>query len=53
MSFWYDDAIFYHMYPLGMVGAEKRNTVEKTEHRFDEMKNGFRILKRSAAMRSI
>ena len=38
MSFWYDDAIFYHMYPLGMAGAEKRNTLEKTEHRFDELK---------------
>lgn len=22
---WYDEAIFYHMYPLGMVGAPKQN----------------------------
>ena len=22
---WYDSAIFYHMYPLGMVGADKKN----------------------------
>lgn len=25
MAAWYDSAVFYHMYPLGMVGAEKQN----------------------------
>lgn len=26
MSAWYEKAIFYHMYPLGMTGAPKQNT---------------------------
>ena len=25
---WYDEAIFYHIYPLGLCGAEKQNTYE-------------------------
>ena len=25
MSFWYDNAIFYHIYPIGFCGAEKVN----------------------------
>ncbi len=37
MSKWYEEAVFYHMYPLGMVGAAKRNEQEQTEHRFDEL----------------
>ena len=37
MSKWYEEAVFYHMYPLGMVGAAKRNEQERTEHRFDEL----------------
>ena len=24
MSTWYEKAVFYHMYPLGMTGAPKR-----------------------------
>ncbi len=39
MSTWYEKAVFYHMYPLGMTGAPKENqdsenTVSK---RFDEL----------------
>jgi len=26
MSRWYENTVFYHMYPLGMVGAEKINS---------------------------
>ena len=26
MSKWYEEAVFYHMYPLGMTGAPKYNT---------------------------
>lgn len=37
MSKWYEEAVFYHMYPLGMVGAAKRNEQEQTEHRFEEL----------------
>lgn len=37
MSTWYEDAVFYHMYPLGMTGAPKQNTKEETGGRFDEL----------------
>ncbi len=30
---WYDEAIFYHIYPLGMTGAPKNNSYTETEHR--------------------
>lgn len=38
MHTWYEKAIFYHMYPLGMTGAPKQNTEEGTARRFDELK---------------
>ncbi len=34
---WYDSAIFYHMYPLGMVGAEQFNDYGEVRHRFDQL----------------
>ncbi len=37
MSKWYEKAVFYHMYPLGMTGAPKENNVQQTEHRFGEL----------------
>lgn len=37
---WYDSAVFYHMYPLGMVGAEKENDGVVQRHRFPEL-NAF------------
>lgn len=37
---WFDSAIFYHMYPLGMVGAEARNEGGEIQHRFEEL-NAF------------
>ncbi len=37
---WYDCAIFYHMYPLGMVGAERVNDGGIVHHRFGEL-NAF------------
>lgn len=30
---WYDEAVFYHIYPLGMTGAPKQNTYGEPEHR--------------------
>ena len=33
---WYDEAIFYHIYPLGLCGAPKQNTYETVEHRLKE-----------------
>lgn len=40
MSTWYEKAVFYHMYPLGMTGAPKQNTEEKTANRFQDL-NGW------------
>lgn len=37
MNKWYEKAVFYHMYPLGMVGAAKQNTEDELVHRFDEL----------------
>jgi len=34
---WYDEAIFYHIYPLGMCGAPKQNLHEQTEHRLNTL----------------
>ncbi|MBQ4528711.1 MAG: hypothetical protein II998_11650 [Clostridia bacterium] len=34
---WYDEAIFYHIYPLGMTGAPKQNTYGNPEHRLNTL----------------
>ena len=34
---WYDEAIFYHIYPLGMTGAEKINPYSKPVHRLNTL----------------
>ena len=33
---WYEEAIFYHIYPLGLCGAEKQNTYEGISHRLND-----------------
>lgn len=30
---WYDEAVFYHIYPLGLTGAPKQNAYEAPVHR--------------------
>jgi len=35
---WYDDAVFYHIYPLGMLDAPKQNEYGKVEHRLPKLK---------------
>ncbi len=37
MSKWYENAVFYHIYPLGLLGAPYRNEGEQVVHRFDEL----------------
>lgn len=37
MSSWYEEAVFYHMYPLGMTGAPLRNENQEAENRFDQI----------------
>lgn len=33
MAQWYDEAVFYHIYPLGLLGAPKTHTEEGVVHR--------------------
>ena len=33
---WYDKAVFYHIYPLGLCGCKKENNGEKEQH-FDKL----------------
>ena len=34
---WYDEAIFYHIYPLGLTGAPMQNSYDKPEHRLNSL----------------
>lgn len=34
---WYDEAIFYHIYPLGLTGAPKENSYQISEHRLNTL----------------
>lgn len=34
---WYDEAIFYHIYPLGLLGAPKENSYGEPVHRLREL----------------
>ncbi len=37
MAAWYEDAIFYHIYPLGLCGAPYENREEQIVHRFGQI----------------
>lgn len=37
MATWYEEAVFYHMYPIGMTGAPRQNTEEGVVHRFEQL----------------
>ena len=34
---WYDEAVFYHIYPLGMTGAPKKNSYGEPEQRLNTL----------------
>ncbi|WP_026493314.1 MULTISPECIES: alpha-amylase family glycosyl hydrolase [unclassified Butyrivibrio] len=34
---WYDEAIFYHIYPLGLLGAPRENSYDSVTHRLKEL----------------
>ncbi len=34
---WYDEAVFYHIYPLGMTGAPKQNSYNEPVHRLNTL----------------
>lgn len=37
MNKWYEEAVFYHMYPIGMTGAPRVNDSEEIVHRFGQL----------------
>ena len=37
MGHWYNEAVFYHIYPLGLLGAPRRNEGTEVEHRMKEL----------------
>lgn len=37
MGKWYDEAVFYHIYPLGLTGAPRVNDQEETIHRMRDL----------------
>ncbi len=42
---WYDEAIFYHIYPLGLCGAPKENSYGEPVHRLRELLPWIRHIK--------
>lgn len=44
MSAWYEKAVFYHIYPLGLCGAAKENT-GKEEYHFDQLEEWISHIK--------
>lgn len=34
---WYNEAVFYHIYPLGALGAPKQNEYSEPVHRLREL----------------
>lgn len=42
---WYDEAIFYHIYPLGMTGAPKQNSYGDPVHRLNTLLPWIRHIK--------
>ncbi|MGN0399271.1 MAG: alpha-amylase family glycosyl hydrolase [Blautia sp.] len=45
MAKWYEEAVFYHMYPIGMTGAPRVNKEEGVVHRFQELERWIPHLK--------
>ena len=37
MTPWYDEAIFYHIYPLGLTGAPRENSYTEPVHRLNTL----------------
>ena len=34
---WYDEAVFYHIYPLGLTGAPEHNSYDQPVHRLNQL----------------
>lgn len=44
---WFDEAVFYHIYPLGLCGAPKENKYEKPVHRLLTLKPWIDMIKKN------
>ncbi len=44
---WYNEAVFYHIYPLGLTGAPKQNSYGAVEHRLNTLLPWIEHLKNS------
>lgn len=42
---WYDEAVFYHIYPLGLTGAPKQNSYGEPVHRLNTLLPWIRHIK--------
>lgn len=45
---WYDSTAFYHIYPLGLCGAEKKNDYIQKESKFKELDSWVEYMKNLA-----
>ena len=45
MTTWYEEAIFYHMYPIGMTGVPRQNTQTEVTRHFDELEEWLSQIK--------
>ena len=43
MAPWYEEAEFYHIYPIGLTGAPRKNESEETVHRFSTDRKSTRL----------
>ena len=41
MNKWYEEAVFYHLYPLGLLGSKKVNDYVLERH-FDELEKSIK-----------
>ena len=49
---WYDNAVFYHIYPLGLTGAPKQNDYSEPVHRLNSLIPWISHIRDLDAMRS-
>ena len=53
MAPWYEEAEFYHIYPIGLTGAPRKNELEETAHRFSTLEQWINMPKRASRYHSI
>lgn len=53
MAPWYEEAEFYHIYPIGLTGAREKMNRKKPYTAFPHWNSGFRISQISVVPQSI